>query len=72
MSGFARMDFQDLQRRPHLLLLEANSNPNLTKGEDLADSAKATGISYTRLVDRIVRLGLATGPNGACSSMGRI
>jgi D-alanine-D-alanine ligase len=34
----------------------------LSKGEDFADSAKANGISYTALVDRIVQLGLAYMP----------
>jgi D-alanine-D-alanine ligase len=57
MSGFARMDFR-LTADGRAFLLEANANPNLSKGEDLADSAKAFGISYTALVNRIVQLGL--------------
>jgi D-alanine-D-alanine ligase len=61
MSGFARMDFR-LCSDGRVLLLEANANPNLSKGEDFADSAKANGISYTALVDRIVQLGLAYMP----------
>ena len=61
MNGFARMDFR-LRNDGRIFLLEANANPNLAKGEDLADSAKAVGISYTRLVERIVRLGLAYRP----------
>ena len=58
MSGFARMDFR-LRSDGRIFLLEANANPNLSKGEDLADSAKAVGMSYTALVNRIVQLGLA-------------
>ncbi len=61
MSGFARMDFR-LCRDGRIVLLEANANPNLSKGEDLADSAKAAGMSYAALVQRIVQLGLAYMP----------
>jgi D-alanine-D-alanine ligase len=61
MSGFARMDFR-LRSDGRIFLLEANANPNLSKGEDLADSAKAAGISHTALVKRIVQLGLAYMP----------
>jgi D-alanine-D-alanine ligase len=61
MSGFARMDFR-MRSDGSIFLLEANANPNLSKGEDLADSAKAAGISYTALVNRIVQLGLAYMP----------
>jgi D-alanine-D-alanine ligase len=57
MSGFARMDFR-LTSDGRVFLLEANANPNLSKGEDLADSAKAFGVSYTALVNRIVQLGI--------------
>ena len=61
MSGFARMDFR-MRSDGSIFLLEANANPNLSKGEDLADSAKAAGISYTALVNRVVQLGLAYMP----------
>jgi D-alanine-D-alanine ligase len=61
MSGFARMDFR-LCEDGRVFLLEANANPNLSKGEDLADSAKAAGLSYTALIDRIVQLGRAYKP----------
>jgi D-alanine-D-alanine ligase len=57
MSGFARMDFR-IRHDGRVYLLEANCNPNLSKGEDLADSAKAAGLGYTALVQRIVQLGL--------------
>ncbi len=57
MSGFARMDFR-LTSDGRVFLLEANANPNLSKGEDLADSAKACGVNYTGLVQRIVQLGI--------------
>jgi D-alanine-D-alanine ligase len=61
MSGFARMDFR-LRSDGTIFLLEANANPNLSKGEDLADSAGAVGIGYTALIARIVQLGLGYMP----------
>src|SRR5688572_50562 len=61
MSGFARMDFR-LCADDRIYLLEANCNPNLSKGEDFADAAKAAGLGYTALVNRIVQLGLAYMP----------
>jgi D-alanine-D-alanine ligase len=61
MSGFARMDFR-LRPDGTIFLLEANANPNLSKGEDLADSAKAVGIGYSALIARIVQLGLGYMP----------
>jgi D-alanine-D-alanine ligase len=61
MSGYGRMDFR-LRADGAIFLLEANANPNLSKGEDLAESAQAVGISYTALIERIVNLGLAYMP----------
>jgi D-alanine-D-alanine ligase len=61
MNGFARMDFR-LRGDGRLFLLEANANPNVSKGEDLADSARAAGLGYTALVERIVQLGLSYRP----------
>ncbi len=61
MSGFARMD---MRMRPDgsLFVLEANANPNLTFGEDFAESAEVAGISYEGLLTRIVNLGLSYQP----------
>ncbi len=61
MNGFARMDFR---MRPDggVFLLEANANPNLTRDEDLAESAKVEGVSYEALLQRIVSLGLSYMP----------
>jgi D-alanine-D-alanine ligase len=61
MSGFARLDFR-LRADGRFVLLEANANPNLSKGEDLADAAKAAGIGYTDLVSRVLDLGLSYVP----------
>ncbi len=61
MSGFARMD---LRMRPDgsVFVLEANANPNLTYGEDFAESAHVAGLDYERLLNRIVQLGLSYRP----------
>jgi D-alanine-D-alanine ligase len=61
MSGYARMDLR-LREDGQIYLLEANANPDLTYGEDFAESAAATGISYEDLVRRIVSIGLAYRP----------
>jgi D-alanine-D-alanine ligase len=61
MSGFARLDLR-LREDGKVFLLEANANPNLTYGEDFAESATAVGIGYSALLKRIVNLGLAYMP----------
>jgi D-alanine-D-alanine ligase len=43
--------------------MEANPNPQLSADEDFADSAKAAGIGYEALVQRIVELGLRFEPS---------
>ncbi len=58
LTGYARLD---LRMKPDgsLYVLEANPNPDITYGEDLAESAEAAGIGYEELIERILRLGLA-------------
>ena len=40
-------------------VLEANPNPNLSYGEDYAESADAAGLDYESLLQRILNLGLS-------------
>ena len=61
MNGFARMDFR-LRDDGSVFLLEANANPNLTRDEDLAESARSVGLEYPALLTRIVNLGLSYMP----------
>lgn len=61
MSGYARLDFR-LSPEGKLVFLEANPNPQLSYGEDFAESAKARGLSYERLIQRILNLGLRWQP----------
>ena len=56
MSGYARMDLR-LADDDKVYVLEANPNPNLEYGEDLAESAHAVGMSYEALLQRILNLG---------------
>lgn len=58
MTGYARFDLR-MRDDGKVFLLEANANPDLTYGEDFAESAEATGTSYEALIARIVNLGLA-------------
>ncbi len=57
MSGYARMDFR-VTSAGQIYALEANANPNLEAAEDFAESARASGIEYAQLLDRLMVLGL--------------
>jgi D-alanine-D-alanine ligase len=58
IDGYARLDLR-LTAQNEVVFIEANPNPFLAEGEDFALSAEKGGLSYARLIDRIVRLGLA-------------
>ena len=47
-----------LDRSLDLVALEANPNPALMSEDDLALSAKADGVAYPELLQRIVNLGI--------------
>jgi D-alanine-D-alanine ligase len=56
LSGYARIDFR-MREDGSIFVLEANANPNLTGEEDFAESARAAGIEYPVLLERIMALG---------------
>ncbi len=58
MSGYARIDLR-LSPDGKVYVLEANPNPDLQRSEDFAQSAKAEGVDYPVLIQRIVNLGLS-------------
>jgi D-alanine-D-alanine ligase len=64
LSGYARMDFR-LDAKGEFFVLEANANPHLALGEDLAESAKRAGLSYADLIQRILNFGLRWQPERA-------
>ena len=61
LSGYARIDVR-MDEANRMYVLEANPNPNLAYGEDFAESAEVSGMSYERLLDRIITLGLRWEP----------
>jgi D-alanine-D-alanine ligase len=61
LSGYARLDVRlDSDCKP--FVIEANPNPQLAQDEDFADSAERAGLSYEKLLERIVALGLQWQP----------
>ncbi|HKT71565.1 MAG TPA: hypothetical protein VJQ47_01635 [Steroidobacteraceae bacterium] len=56
LSGYARMDFR-VRPDGEVFVLEANANPNLEAAEDFAESARAAGVKYDELLERIIGLG---------------
>jgi D-alanine-D-alanine ligase len=58
LDGYARIDFR-LTADGRFYFLEANPNPEIAESEEFAQSASVAGMSYPRLLERIVRLGLS-------------
>jgi D-alanine-D-alanine ligase len=58
LSGYARMDFR-VTADGQVYVLEANANPNLEAEEDFAESARAAGVAYDDLLDRLMALGMS-------------
>jgi D-alanine-D-alanine ligase len=61
LNGYARIDIR-MDDEGRVYVLEANPNPNLAYGEDFAESAEVNGMSYEKLLDRILALGLRWEP----------
>jgi D-alanine-D-alanine ligase len=59
LSGYARIDLR-LTRAGRLAVLEANPNPELARGEDFADAARAAGLAYPELIRRLLELAQRT------------
>jgi D-alanine-D-alanine ligase len=57
LDGYARVDLRlDKDGTPYFI--EANPNPEIAPGEELAQSALHDGVAYTELLNRILALGL--------------
>jgi D-alanine-D-alanine ligase len=61
LSGYARIDLR-LAPDGRVFVIEANANPDLARDEDFADSARAAGVEFPALIQRILNLGLAWRP----------
>jgi len=61
LNGYARIDLR-LDAEGHVYVLEANPNPQIGRGEDFADSASQTGVSYGALLQRLIDAGLSWRP----------
>jgi D-alanine-D-alanine ligase len=61
LSGYARIDLR-LDADGKVYVLEANPNPQLAYGEDFAESAEKSGVSYEALLQRIISTGLLWRP----------
>lgn len=58
LRDYGRIDIR-LTRDKKIFILEANSNPDLAFGEEVAESAYKCGISYENLIKRIVNTALS-------------
>ncbi len=62
LSGYARVDFRmDANNNPYVI--EANANPQLAEDEDFAQSAKRAKLSYPKLLECIMALGVQWQPH---------
>ena len=61
LSGYARVDLR-LSESGGVFVMEANPNPQLARDEDFAEAARAAGIAYGPLIQRILTLGLGWEP----------
>ncbi|HJQ99560.1 MAG TPA: ATP-grasp domain-containing protein [Candidatus Polarisedimenticolaceae bacterium] len=57
MRGFGRIDLR-LTEEGKLVVVEANPNPEIARGEDLAEAAAKVGVPYEDLIEKIAYLGL--------------
>ena len=62
-DGCVRIDFR-LDDEGRLFFLEANPNPDIAEEEEFACAAKAAGIDYLALLQKIVNLGIRRAEHG--------
>lgn len=61
LQDYGRMDLR-LTPDNRLVILEANPNPDIAYGEEVAEAAERAGIAYEPLIDKIIRLALRRYP----------
>lgn len=57
LSGYARLDFR-LTDDGKVFFLEANPNPDIAADEELAMAARADGLKYPELIQKVINLGM--------------
>ena len=57
IQDYGRIDLR-LTQQNQVFVLEANANPDLAYGEEIAESAQKAGISYVNFIDRILKAAL--------------
>jgi D-alanine-D-alanine ligase len=57
MECYARFDIR-VSSNSRIYIIEANANPSLATNDEIAQSAEKAGISYGKLLDKIINLGL--------------
>ncbi len=62
-DGCVRIDYR-LDEHGQLYFLEANPNPDIGDGEEFASAAKAAGIDYPALLQKVVNLGIRRAEHG--------
>jgi D-alanine-D-alanine ligase len=62
-DGSVRIDYR-LDENGELYFLEANPNPDIGDGDEFASAAKAAGIGYPALLQKIVNLGIRRAERG--------
>jgi D-alanine-D-alanine ligase len=60
LDGYARLDFR-LRADGTAFFIEANPNPEIARKEEFAQSALKAGVSYEKLIDTLVGLGIRRG-----------
>jgi D-alanine-D-alanine ligase len=63
LSGYARIDYR-IDENGRAYCLEANPNPEIARGEEVASAAQAAGIDYPELLQRILSLGIRRARSG--------
>jgi D-alanine-D-alanine ligase len=58
IQGYGRIDLR-VTPEGEVVILEANPNPNLERDDEFAQSAMKAGVTYERLIQRILRLALS-------------
>jgi len=61
LQDYGRIDLR-LTPDNKITLLEANPNPDIAYGDEVAEAARVGGVDYNQLIDTICRLALRRGP----------